>query len=97
MSPRKKLFFDRNGDIIITENSRGKRHIPASKPLKSIVNSRDLKFLDFVTKCLEWIPEQRLSPMEAMQHEWIQECMPKPPDSKRDSSVDTGRTRRPSV
>jgi len=93
VSTRKKHFFDRSGDIIITENSRGKKHHPGSKPLHYILQTKDPKFLDFVEKCLEWNPEKRMSPSEAMRHDWISDALAKPPTSSRDSSRDSARKR----
>lgn len=31
----------------------------------------DKQFVDFVTQCLQWDAEKRLSPDDAMRHEWL--------------------------
>lgn len=33
-------------------------------------------FLDFIRKCLEWNPEKRMTPFDALMHEWIIEGLP---------------------
>lgn len=33
-------------------------------------------FLDFISKCLEWDPEKRLKPFDALMHNWIIEGLP---------------------
>ena len=31
----------------------------------------DLSFIDFIQRCLEWLPERRLTPQQALNHEWF--------------------------
>lgn len=33
-------------------------------------------FKDFISKCLEWDPEKRITPFDALMHEWIIEGLP---------------------
>jgi len=33
-------------------------------------------FHDFISRCLEWDPEKRITPLEALMHEWIIEGLP---------------------
>jgi serine/threonine protein kinase len=33
-------------------------------------------FLDFIRKCLEWNPEKRMNPFDALMHDWIIEGLP---------------------
>ena len=35
-----------------------------------------MKFIDFIDKCLDWDPANRMTPLEALQHEWILEGLP---------------------
>jgi dual specificity tyrosine-phosphorylation-regulated kinase 2/3/4 len=65
-STRTKLFFDYNGSPIIKENSRGKKYFPGTKNLSTALNVSDFAFLDFVSGCLEWDPDKRLTPNDAM-------------------------------
>jgi dual specificity tyrosine-phosphorylation-regulated kinase 2/3/4 len=76
-STRKRLFFDgENGPKLIT-NSRGKRRIPGTKTIQGVLKSSDPAFTDFVTQCLTWNPETRLTPDAALKHQWIVEGITK--------------------
>lgn len=33
-------------------------------------------FLDFIKKCLEWDVEKRMTPEEAIRHEWVLDGLP---------------------
>jgi dual specificity tyrosine-phosphorylation-regulated kinase 2/3/4 len=70
---RKKLFFDYDGAPKITANSRGKVRIPGRKSLREILKGADYAFLDLVCACLDWDPVRRITPEEALEHEWIVE------------------------
>jgi dual specificity tyrosine-phosphorylation-regulated kinase 2/3/4 len=50
--------------------------MPFSKPLQEILMSQSDTFLDFISKCLEWDPEKRLKPFDALMHNWIIEGLP---------------------
>jgi dual specificity tyrosine-phosphorylation-regulated kinase 2/3/4 len=69
---RKKLFFDGNNPKILP-NSRGKKRIPGSRKIEEKVKSNDEIFLDFIKRCLEWNPANRITPDQAFEHEFIQE------------------------
>ncbi|KAK6488283.1 dual specificity tyrosine-phosphorylation-regulated kinase 4-like isoform X4 [Huso huso] len=71
---RKRLFFDSKGSPRNVTNSKGKKRCPNSKDLASVLKTNDALFLDFLRGCLMWDPAQRMTPDEAMQHEWIQEA-----------------------
>jgi len=36
----------------------------------------DELFLDFIKRCLDWNPLSRMTPLEALQHEWILSGLP---------------------
>lgn len=77
MSQRRKLFFDANNEPIIVANSRGKKRRPLTKTLKGVLlKCSDEKFLNFIDQCLDWDPINRMTPLEALQHEWILEGLP---------------------
>ncbi|GMF51631.1 unnamed protein product [Phytophthora fragariaefolia] len=52
-------------------NSRGRRRIPGSRSLPSVVKSNDAEFLEFLSKCFVWDPEQRLTPEQALEEPWM--------------------------
>jgi len=78
LSARRNLFFekDSNEPIPVT-NSRGKRRRPNTKTLRGVLHKcQDENFLDFLSLCLDWDPVNRLSPLQALQHEWILDGLP---------------------
>ncbi|XP_067937121.1 dual specificity tyrosine-phosphorylation-regulated kinase 4-like [Watersipora subatra] len=72
---RRKVFFDKTNTPKVTTNSKGKKRVPGSKDLSQAVKTSDEKFLDFIKRCLDWNPETRMKPEEALGHEWIKEGM----------------------
>ncbi|XP_033120572.1 dual specificity tyrosine-phosphorylation-regulated kinase 4-like isoform X2 [Anneissia japonica] len=70
---RKRLFFDSKGNPRCITNSKGKKRRPNSKDLTYAIKTTDTHFLDFIRKCLIWDPEKRMTPDQAMKHEWILE------------------------
>ncbi|KAI8613224.1 kinase-like domain-containing protein [Chytriomyces sp. MP71] len=75
---RRKLFFD-NGQPRSFTNSKGRKRRPATKSLSHILRTTDVLFLDFIERCLEWDPERRMKPDEAMRHEWLSGFAPAVP------------------
>ena len=81
MSTRKDKFFTKNLetghlDPVMMKNSRGKLRKPMGKPLALVIGDEDPDFTDFVDRCLQWNPTQRLTPDEALKHIWILKGLP---------------------
>jgi len=70
-APRAKMFFGSDGQPYIVENSRGKKRYPGNKSLAQALKCRDRDFIDFLSKCLEWEPHNRMNAEEALSHRWI--------------------------
>lgn len=70
-SSRRKLFFEGENTPKIVPNSRGKKRLPGSKTLQSVVQCPDPYFLDLISKCLTWSPEVRYTPEQALKHQWV--------------------------
>ncbi|KAI9304494.1 kinase-like domain-containing protein [Cunninghamella echinulata] len=77
-SSRRKLFFDSQGNARVVVNSKGKRRSPGTKNLAQVLRCNDPLFLDFIQRCLCWDPRYRMTAIEAMDHEWIQQPTPIP-------------------
>ncbi|KAK9718098.1 serine/threonine protein kinase, CMGC, dual-specificity [Basidiobolus ranarum] len=77
-SARKIAFFDSNNAPRPVVNSKGKRRRPGHRPLSQTLKCNDDGFLDFVSRCLEWDPQKRMTPEEALRHYWIQGTSPEP-------------------
>lgn len=82
-STRKKLFFDSMGKPRLTVSSKGKRRRPSSKDLRSVLKCDDDPFLDFIARCLRWDPVRRLTPQDALRHEFITGVKATVPSSSR--------------
>ncbi|KAI9304738.1 kinase-like domain-containing protein [Cunninghamella echinulata] len=70
-SSRRKLFFDSQGNARKVINSKGKCRKPGTKTLAQILRTSDVLFIDFIEQCLQWDPQDRMTPMDALKHEWI--------------------------
>jgi len=73
---RGKLFFEEDYTPILKPNSRGKIRRPYAKSLSSVLQCTDKNFIRFLKGCLTWDPEQRLTPKDALMHDWILEGLP---------------------
>ncbi|XP_052763143.1 dual specificity tyrosine-phosphorylation-regulated kinase 4-like isoform X2 [Mya arenaria] len=70
---RRRLFFDSKGNPRCITNSKGKKRRVSSKDLQQAIKTSDANFLDFIRRCLDWDPSTRLTPEEALQHDWIKD------------------------
>lgn len=52
-------------------NSKGKRRLPGTRSLFQALKCHDIVFIDFIERCLQWDPSKRLTPKEAIQHDFI--------------------------
>ncbi|XP_043517187.1 probable serine/threonine-protein kinase dyrk2 isoform X3 [Frieseomelitta varia] len=68
---RRRLFFDPKGSPRCVTNSKGKKRWAGSRNLAVALRCTDALFVDFVRRCLEWDPKKRMTPDEAMRHEWL--------------------------
>ncbi|TPP58478.1 Dual specificity tyrosine-phosphorylation-regulated kinase [Fasciola gigantica] len=81
--PRYCMATDADGRVVLrpSKSKRGKlRGTPGSRSLVTALNGcEDAAFLDFLRRCLQWLPEERMTPREAFRHEWLRRRLPKPP------------------
>ncbi|KAK9701909.1 serine/threonine protein kinase, CMGC, dual-specificity [Basidiobolus ranarum] len=68
---RRVAFFDTSNTPRPVINSKGKRRRPGAKNLMQVLKCTDDAFMDFISKCLEWDPEKRMTPDEGLRHYWI--------------------------
>ena len=73
MDESTRLIFpvDSQGQPRIQPNSKGKKRRPASKSLDMVLKTSDEYFVQFIDRCLQWDPEKRMRPDEALKHPWI--------------------------
>lgn len=58
-------------------NSKGKKRRPNSLKFTEVLKRSpyeifDRDFMDFISRCLTWEPEERMKPAEALNHPWVQ-------------------------
>jgi dual specificity tyrosine-phosphorylation-regulated kinase 2/3/4 len=73
---RKEFFFHENNSPILKPTSSGKIRYPNTRDMSKMLGVNDEVFLDFLYKTLDWNPETRITPIEALQHEWIKQDFP---------------------
>ena len=94
VSPRRSNFFHSNGEIRITEHSNKRKWTPNMRSLGDAVHVQEGPFLDLITRCLEWDPEKRITPEQALKHEWITDKELKAREPSVESSKRRGTVRR---
>lgn len=78
-SSKYNKFFNSDGSAKIPLNSQGKlTKVPGSKSLQEKIRSDDFIYADFIKskkyiECLQWEPEKRFTPEEALAHPWVME------------------------
>ena len=70
-SIKKRMFFDVNNNPLEIPNSRGHIVLPNSRSINSILKGSGPNFIDFITNCLKWNPNERITPEEALLHKFI--------------------------
>ncbi|KAJ3245518.1 Dual specificity tyrosine-phosphorylation-regulated kinase [Chytriomyces hyalinus] len=75
---RSKLFFEMSGTYTprIVPNSKGRKRRPNTKTLGSALRCGDEVFIDFLKGCLEWCPERRFTPQDALAHAFMRPFWP---------------------
>ncbi|GAV03541.1 hypothetical protein RvY_13944 [Ramazzottius varieornatus] len=66
-----EIILDTAGNPTKTVNTRGKRRLPGTKSLQTVLKTSDRRFLDFMKRCLEWDPRSRVTADQLMHHEWM--------------------------
>jgi len=66
IASRKHLFFGDDDTPLIATNSKGKTRIPNSKTIEKVLKCNDPSFIDFLNRCFEWHPCDRITPLQAL-------------------------------
>jgi dual specificity tyrosine-phosphorylation-regulated kinase 2/3/4 len=66
-SVSREKFFDRSGNLVCGKLKSGKEVMPGVRKFAEM----DPVMGDFISRCLEWDPEKRISPGEAVLHPWL--------------------------
>lgn len=80
-------------------SKRGKhRGPPGSKDMvRALKGCEDVSFVDFLTRCLDWDPQARMTPAQALKHPWLRRKLPKPPGVPDISGASVGPIRAPTT
>lgn len=74
-----------DGSTVLTggRSRHGKtRGPPGSKKWQTALKGcEDAQFTDFLKRCLEWDPSQRMTPSQALRHPWLRRRLPRAPES----------------
>ncbi|XP_053974421.1 dual specificity tyrosine-phosphorylation-regulated kinase 2-like [Hylaeus volcanicus] len=80
-----------NNSILLSGgySRKGKRRgPPGSKNLRRVLKDcKDVHFLDFIDRCLEWDPDQRMTPSTALKHDWLRRRLPEPPEMTNNNAL----------
>ncbi|KAK6747862.1 hypothetical protein RB195_000825 [Necator americanus] len=80
-----------DGSVVLSgaRSKRGKmRGPPGSRSWNTALkNMGDELFIDFMKRCLDWDPETRMTPAQALKHQWLRRRLPCPP-RRDDASAD---------
>ena len=71
-SAKKAQFFDSSGAPKQMHSSQGRPIFPGSISLSLYLSGCGKHFSDFVSRCLDWNPQSRLTPDQALEHPWLQ-------------------------
>ena len=77
MATRKEYFFNNDNTPILKPTSRGKIRHPNTRDLSKMIGISDPILLDFLYQTFDWNPESRMTPIQALEHEWIQQDFPR--------------------
>lgn len=72
-SPKTYKFFKTFSEPIISPNKSGVVRRPEYSNLASEIRTSEFLLLDFLRKCLQWDPAERLTVEEAQRHPWLDE------------------------
>lgn len=74
---KKDKFFTEENNPILKPNRKGKTRQPGTNLIEDIVDyDCDSLFLSLIQQCLEWDPDERITPERALLHPWILEGLP---------------------
>jgi len=68
---RRDNFFTEAGEPKTVVDRKNRKRLPRTRPLSKAVPCKDEQFLDFLSQCLTWDPNERITPREAAHHPFV--------------------------
>lgn len=70
---KKKELYNEFYKLLLYISPLGRDRVLNSRTMSSLVNARaqDSLFVSFIASILQWLPEKRLTPAEALRHPWL--------------------------
>ncbi|OMJ71208.1 hypothetical protein SteCoe_30651 [Stentor coeruleus] len=68
---RRNLYFEADGRPKIQANTKGRKRIPNSRPIKDIIRRSEDGFQELILQCFEWDQNKRITPDEALLLPWF--------------------------
>ena len=78
-APRAHHYFDPSGQLKSQPSQSGKLYIPNAKTIQQATKIRDGLLLSLIEGCLTWVPSERITAQEILDHPWIHQMMPREP------------------
>uniref|UniRef100_A0A915PFT5 Dual specificity tyrosine-phosphorylation-regulated kinase mbk-2 n=1 Tax=Setaria digitata TaxID=48799 RepID=A0A915PFT5_9BILA len=83
--PRYCTITTMSDGTVAVSGGRSKRGKPRGPPGSrswntALKNQGDDLFIDFLRRCLDWDPDTRLTPQQALKHPWLRRRLPRPPE-----------------
>nr|CDP94796.1 BMA-MBK-2, isoform f [Brugia malayi] len=83
--PRYCTITTMSDGTVAVSGGRSKRGKPRGPPgsrswNSALKNQGDDLFIDFLRQCLDWDPDKRLTPQQALKHPWLRRRLPRPPE-----------------
>ena len=67
---RKLNFFDAFGIPLPVVDSKGYIRLAGNSSLKRVIGDEE-SFIEFIGLCLKWDPDERITPEQALKHQWL--------------------------
>ena len=65
------FFSSSSRKPLTTTDSKGRIRTPGARKLEDRLQDKGAAFIDIVSRCLTWVPNERITPDEAMNHPWV--------------------------
>ncbi|XP_078472133.1 dual specificity tyrosine-phosphorylation-regulated kinase 4-like [Lampetra planeri] len=87
-APRRQKYFDPLGKPL----NPNKGEVTTSSPLHLLLKDQDPRLLNFVSCCLRWDPNQRMTSVKALLHSWLQSTGTREPSQQGAATTKTATT-----